>query len=145
MFWSLPSVTSRPSAFGLNSGSCFRCPYLLIQAQVFCFLLSAFLLRAEKPPCSVMDCHGAMCLTCCSPPSLDIVNMSRSPRLWKTTPCDLTLPLSVCEFRPKTALDLGVNSYFPCLGNSRTSMGTGSGRDVPGILQLIYLASVCAE
>lgn len=111
MFWSLPSVTSRPSAFGLNSGSCFRCPYLLIQAQVFCFLLSAFLLRAEKPPCSLMDCHGAMCLTCCSPPSLDIVNMSRSPWLWKATPSDLTSSLSMCGFRPKAALTVTFHAW----------------------------------
>ena len=49
------------------------------------------------------------------------------------------------DSRPKTALGLGINSYFPRLRDSRTSMGTGSGRDVPGILQLIHLASACAE
>lgn len=67
VFWSPPSVTSRPSAFGLNSGSCFHCPYLLIQAQVFYFLLSAFLLRAERPPCSVMECHRGNALNLLPP------------------------------------------------------------------------------
>lgn len=127
MFWSLPSVISRPSAFGLNSGSCFPCPQLLVQAQVFYF---CFLLRAEKPPCSVMDCHRGSVLNLLH---LHIVNMSRSPGLQKTTPSDLTLLLSACGFKAKDRIGLpltvnSINSYFPCLKDSRTDMGTGNER-----------------
>jgi len=49
------------------------------------------------------------------------------------------------DSRAKIAVGLGINSYFPCLRDSRTIMGTGSGRDMTGIVQLIYLASACAE
>lgn len=101
VFWSLPSVTSRPSAFGLNFGSCFHCPHLLIPSLGFYFLISLFLLQAEKSSCSVMKCHRGNVLNLLHPSFLRNANMSKSPGLQKITLSDLTLPLSAYRFKAK--------------------------------------------
>lgn len=42
-----------------------------------------------------------MCLICCTPPSSEIANMSRSPGLQKITLSDLTLSLPACGLKAK--------------------------------------------
>lgn len=86
MFWSLPSVTSRPSAFGLNFGSCFHCPHLLIPSLGFYFLIPLFLLRAEKPSCSVMKCYRGNVLNLLHPSFLRYCKHEQIPRASENNP-----------------------------------------------------------
>lgn len=86
VFWSLPSVTSRPSAFGLSFGSCFHCPHLLIPSLGFYFLISLFLLRAEKPSCSVMKCHRGNVLNLLHPSFLRNCKHEQIPRASENSP-----------------------------------------------------------